>query len=125
MPSSSANVEAVGPCQHELGIVQREGGRVAPRKCAFTSATASGSPALNAAINSLAWRFELIDVRVFAQSARRLRLFHNELLSRLRISVSRCARCPLARAEKSSLQLQIETSYLRGDAVLPADTVAA
>ena len=69
--------------------------------------------------------FELIDVRVFAQSARRLRLFHNELLSRLRISVSRCAWCPLARAEKSSLQLQIETSYLGGDAVLPADTVAA
>jgi hypothetical protein len=67
----------------------------------------------------------LIEVRMFAQRARRLGLFHNELLSRLRLSVSRCARCPLARAEKSSLKLQNGTQYLQGDAVLPADTVAA
>src|SRR5438105_1534379 len=57
---------------------------------------------------------QLVEICVFAEGASGKRLVHNELLSRLRVHVSRCARCPLARAEKSPSKQDMPRSFSGG-----------
>jgi hypothetical protein len=69
--------------------------------------------------------FQLIDVRVFAQSARRLGLFHNELLSRPRIKRQPLRPVSARSGRKEFIEAARWNQLSQGDAVLPADTVAA
>src|SRR5207244_3200911 len=73
----------------------------------------------------LALPFGLLEVRLFSNRASgRDSAGHDELLSWLRRSRSWRARCPLARAEKSSSIQRRGNRSGQVDAVLPADTAA-
>src|SRR5579863_10177245 len=100
-----------------------EGGRIGVAVMRFHLRNRGGVCGAKRLQQFLGLTLELIEIRVLAECASGKGLVHNELLSWLRFHVSRCARCPLARAEKSSSKQDISRSF-QGDTVLPADTAA-
>jgi hypothetical protein len=87
-------VEPVASGQDKLRVVEREFGSVCAAVVSLYFRRGTRIASQECSEQFLGLTLELIEIRMSAQFASGLRLFHNELLSG--------ARCPLVRAEKSS-----------------------
>ena len=117
-------VEAIGSGERELRIMQREILRIsAPVVCVHLR-DGIGITGAERLQQFLRLPCESVEIRC-SRSLRVGRFFFTmSFFPGRAYRVSRCARCPLARAEKSSSKARCRDRRFQGDAVLSADTAA-
>ena len=107
-------LEAVGACDHELRVVERERRRLGAVVMRGDFSDGRTVPADEAIEQLLRLTSELPEIRMWRKRAsRKGACGHDELLSGHRLRGCRGARCPLTRAEKSSSTCWIVEPHIR------------